>query len=193
MSIELAISKLQEAGLFVAHTKDNVLIGILKIPDPSGSRIPKEIFYVVIDDIHTADFQVGQFTAVIKASRDIMDVVKAVLDYFRMKEKKPDHSIRIPLALAILQGSGLIAEIDGPTDLRARSSENLLNRVEDTHDFMRKSVDYRDSRYTFTMHMDDAGWSIAVTGAPQYTEPIRVATLEDAVHEVREIYGQLSN
>ena len=95
--------------------------------------------------------------------------------------------------MAILQYAGLIAEIVSDTDLRARSSEGLTDRGENGYEFMRKSVDYRGSRYTFTMHIEEAGWTITVTGAPQYTEPIHVATLEDAVHRVKEIYGQLSS
>ena len=193
MSVEQAIPRLREAGLTVKYMSENVLVGYLTLTYPFGV-VHAEEFYIDIDDVHTLDFMTGQFTATIKASRDVMVLAQAVLDYFSMRDKRTDQSIRIPLALKILQASGLIAEIVSTTDLRARSPRNLITgRVEDTHDFMCKSVDQLDSQYSFIIHLEDMGWTITVTGAPEYGDPIKVATLEDAVDKVREIYRQVSS
>lgn len=185
--IEQAVERLNKAGLW-AHSNDGfraeaeksgssrIISGSIQPPEFIGFNGMKGIkltrsgqqFSIHMEESgrrYKADFMLGQIFVAIRIADSLDDVISALTSYAYFQSKLPQNSISILEAVHRLKQAGLSTQIANEPALEAK-----------------------DKLHTFTIHWEDAQWSVQVDNSDKIAA-IQVSTLlEAAVNEIIEFY-----
>jgi hypothetical protein len=183
-AIEQGIIRLNEAGLWASANaqfkeeaeksgSSRIITGSNQPPefmDFNGTKVRTlsgNRFSVHMEESgkrYKAEFQLNQIFVTIRIADSLDDVISALTSYAYLQSKLPQDSISILEAIFQLKQAGL-----------------------STHVANEPALEAKDKLHTFTIHWQDAQWSIKVHDSVKLAA-IQVNTLQTAVNKVIEFY-----